>query len=108
MSEATFHKPVYGREKRRSSKPLEEFDPRLQKYKNTAQGRLTEFLGKVHGKGFVCPSCLTLHLSIGKMRHRLTVENHFHQSYIAKRNFRVGLKNSPCFSFQIKADQAEH
>ena len=50
MSEATFHKPVYGREKRRSSKPLEEFDPRPPEYKNTAQGRLTEFLGKVRGK----------------------------------------------------------
>ena len=94
MSEATFHKPVYGREKRRSSKPLEEFAPRPPEYKNTTQGRLTEFLGKVHGKGLcVCPSYLTLHLSIGKMRHRLAVENHFHQSYLAKRNFRVVLKS---------------
>ena len=94
MSEATFHKPVYGCEKRRSSKPLEVFAPRPPEYKNTTQGRLIEFLGKVHGKGLcVCPSCLTLHLSIGKMRHRLAVENHFHQSYLAKRNFRVVLKS---------------
>ena len=57
MSEATFHKPVCGREKRRSSKPLEEFAPRPPEYKNTAQGRLTEFLGKVHGKG-LCVSLM--------------------------------------------------
>ena len=57
MSEATFHKPVYGREKRRSSKPLEEFDPRPPEYKNTAQGHLKEFLGKVCGKG-LCVSLM--------------------------------------------------
>ena len=57
MSKATFHKPVYGRKKRRSSKPLEEFAPRPPEYKNTAQGRLTEFLGKVHRKG-LCVSLM--------------------------------------------------
>ena len=51
MSEATFHKPVYGREKKQSSKPLEEFDPGPPEYKNTVQEWLTEFWGKVHGKG---------------------------------------------------------
>ena len=43
LSEVTFHKPVYGREKRRSLKPLKEFDPRPPGYKNSAQGRPTEF-----------------------------------------------------------------
>jgi hypothetical protein len=59
MSEAIFHKPVYGREKRRSSKPLEEFDPRPPECKNTAQERLTEFLG--HGKGL----CVSLMFNSG-------------------------------------------
>ena len=61
MSKAIFHKPVYGREKRRSSKPLEEFDPRPPECKNTAQERLTEFLGKVHGKGL----CVSLMFNSG-------------------------------------------
>ena len=36
MSEATFEKHVYGKEKRRSLKPLEEFDPRPIKLRGTA------------------------------------------------------------------------
>ena len=51
MSEATFEKHVYGKEKRRSLKPLEQFDPRPIELRGTANERLSELLDKLRGKG---------------------------------------------------------
>lgn len=57
MSEATFQKHVYGQERKRSFKPLEDFDPRPTEYRNTAQDQLTEMLSKIRGKG-LCVSLM--------------------------------------------------
>ena len=51
MSEGTFEKHVYGKQKKRSLKPLEEFDPRPVELRGTANERLPELLDKLHGKG---------------------------------------------------------
>lgn len=51
MSEATFHKHVYGRERKRNLKPLETFDPRPSEFKGTAGANLPTLLDKVRGKG---------------------------------------------------------
>ena len=51
LSKVVFEKHSYGRERKRSLKPMEEFDPRLAEYHNTAKDLLQDFLGKVKGKG---------------------------------------------------------
>ena len=53
MSEVTFEKHVYGKEKRRSLKPLEEFDPRPIELRGTTNERLPELLDKLCGKGLI-------------------------------------------------------
>ncbi len=58
MSDASFHKHVYGRERKRSLKPLEDFDPRPVEYRATATDRLPELLDKLRGKGL----CVSLTL----------------------------------------------
>ena len=50
MSEATFHKHVYGRERKHCLKPLETFDPRAVELKGTAGANLPALLDKVRGK----------------------------------------------------------
>lgn len=57
MSEVQFQKHVYGREKKKSSKPLEDFDPRPPEYHNTARGQMKELLEKICGKG-LCVSLM--------------------------------------------------
>ena len=57
MSEATFQKHVYGHERKRQHKSLEDFDPRPPEYKKTGESRLTNLLEKVRGKG-LCVSLL--------------------------------------------------
>lgn len=46
-----FKKHSYGRERKRSQKIMEDFDPRPAEYHNTAKNLLHDFLGKVKGKG---------------------------------------------------------
>ena len=58
MSESTFQKYVYGRERKRTLKPLEDFDPRPEQYRGTAMDRLPELLDKLRGKGL----CISLAL----------------------------------------------
>ena len=58
MADAVFHKHVYGRERKRTLKPLEDFDPRPMEYRVTANDRLPELLDKLCGKGL----CVSLTL----------------------------------------------
>ena len=51
MSEAVFHKPVYGRQQKHTLSSITDFDPRPQRYRGTAPALLEEFLEKVKGKG---------------------------------------------------------
>ena len=51
LSKVVFEKHSYGRERKRSLKLMEEFDPRPAVYQNTAKDLLQDFLGKVKGKG---------------------------------------------------------
>ena len=51
MSDASIKKHSYGKQRKVELLPLEEFDPRPRKYRGSAPARLTEFLGKVRGKG---------------------------------------------------------
>ena len=51
LSEIVFEKHSYGRQRKRSLKITEEFDPRPAEYHNTAKHLLQDFLGKVKEKG---------------------------------------------------------
>ena len=51
VSQATFEEHVYGKPKKRHLKPLEEFDPRPDHLRGTANERLPELLEAVQGKG---------------------------------------------------------
>lgn len=51
LSKIVFEKHSYGRERKRSLKIMEDFDPRPAEYHNTAKDLLQDFLGKVKGKG---------------------------------------------------------
>lgn len=65
MADAVFEKHVYGRERKRTLKPLEEFDPRPVQYRGTAKDHLPALLDKLHGKGL----CISLTLD-PKMQSR--------------------------------------
>ena len=54
MADAVFHKHVYGRERKCTLKPLEDFDPRPMEYRGTANDRLPELLDKAMWKGAMC------------------------------------------------------
>ena len=58
MADANFEKHVYGRERKRSMEPIEDFDPRPPESIGTVIGRLTDLLAKVQGKGFGVSSLL--------------------------------------------------
>ena len=51
ISDAKVEKHMYGKQRKLNLSPLEEFDPRPHKYRGTAPSQLTDFLGKVRGKG---------------------------------------------------------
>ena len=51
ISDAKVEKHMYGKQRKLNLSPLEEFDPRPHKYQGTAPAQLTDFLGKVRGKG---------------------------------------------------------
>jgi len=51
ISDVSVEKHTYGKQKKIELLPLEEFDPRPPEYRDTASSQLTEFLGKVRGKG---------------------------------------------------------
>lgn len=51
ISDANVEKHTYGKQRKVDLLSLEEFDPRPNKYHGTAPSQLTEFLGKVRGKG---------------------------------------------------------
>ena len=51
ISDVHVEKHMYGKQRKVELLPLEEFDPRPSKYQGTASAQLTEFLGKVRGKG---------------------------------------------------------
>ena len=70
MSEATFEKHVYGKEKRQSLKPLEEFDPHPIELRGTANERLPELLHKLCGKG------LSISLSLDSKTRCWNLEGH--------------------------------
>ncbi len=57
ISEVNFEKHVYGRTSKRSLKNLEEFDPRPEKYRGTAEENLKTLLKNVHDQG-LCISLL--------------------------------------------------
>ena len=51
ISDIHVEKHTYGKQKKIELLPLEEFDPRPQKYRQTASSQLDRFLEKVRGKG---------------------------------------------------------
>ena len=51
MADAKFEKHVYGRERKHSMKPLEEFDPRPPESVGTALENLKKFLPEMQGRG---------------------------------------------------------
>ena len=57
MADSKFQKHAYGKEKKRSYVPIEEFDPRPQAYRGTASNNMSVLLDKVKGKG-LCVSLL--------------------------------------------------
>lgn len=57
MAEASFSKHVYGRERKRTFKSLEEFDPRKAKFRGTANERLPDLLTNLRGEN-LCISLL--------------------------------------------------
>lgn len=70
FSEAKFPKHTYGRQNKRTMKPLENFDPRPQEYRGTAVSHLPELLGKVRGKG------LSISLSLDPQMKFWTDQSH--------------------------------
>ena len=57
ISEARFEKHVYGKERKRSLQPIEDFDPRPVEYRGTANQNLPTFLDKIRGEQ-LCVSLL--------------------------------------------------
>ena len=51
IAESVFEKHVYGRQRKHSIKPLEDFNPQPESFRKTANDNLTVFLGKVRGLG---------------------------------------------------------
>lgn len=51
ITEASFQKHVYGRERKHQLLSLADFDPRPIEFRGTTNERLKDFLGKVRGKG---------------------------------------------------------
>ena len=51
MSDATFEKHVYGQTKKVKRLPIEDFDPRPEKYRSKVDTHMKKFLDAVHGKG---------------------------------------------------------
>ena len=51
ISDAVFHKHVYGRQRKRELKPIEEFDPRPVDLRGKSKEHLKIFLDKVRGQG---------------------------------------------------------
>lgn len=51
MSDATFEKHVYGQTKKVKLLPIEDYDPRPEKYRNKVDTHMEKFLAAVRGKG---------------------------------------------------------
>ena len=64
MGDAVFEKHVFGRECKRKVVAVEDFDPRPQKYRGTANERVPILLDKIRGEGL----CISLLLD-PKVRH---------------------------------------
>ena len=50
ISDLTFEKHVYGRERKHHLNPIKDFDPRPSEFRGTLSARLPDFLQKVRGK----------------------------------------------------------
>ena len=50
MSEASFIKHEYGREKKRTVEPLEDFDPHPVEFRGSASEHLPDIVDKIHGE----------------------------------------------------------
>ena len=51
MSDATLEKHVYGQDKKVKLLPIEDYDPRPEKYRNNIDAHMKKFLAAVRGKG---------------------------------------------------------
>ena len=51
MSDAIFEKHVCGRDKKVKLLPIEDYDPRPEKYRNNIDAHMKKFLAAVRGKG---------------------------------------------------------
>ena len=51
MSDATFEKHIYGRTKKVKLLPIEDYDPRPEKYRNNIDTHMKKILAAVRGKG---------------------------------------------------------
>ena len=51
MSDATFEKHIYGRTKKVKCLPIEDYDPRPEKYRNKVDTHMKKFLAAVRCKG---------------------------------------------------------
>ena len=58
FSEANFHKHVYGKQRKRALKPLEDFEPRPAEFRGTAKDGMPQLLDKLCSKGL----CISLSL----------------------------------------------
>ena len=66
MSDASFKKHVYGRERKHSLQPIEDFDPRPPESIGTEKARLDDFLSKTQGLGLSISSLLDPKLQVWK------------------------------------------
>jgi hypothetical protein len=85
MSEASFEKHVYGKERKHQYVPMENFDPRPVPYRGTAKKTIyTLCLTKSMGKDFVFLFCLIqLHVTATLVTYQM----HLLQRYLQSKNF---------------------
>ena len=94
VSEAVFHKHVYGRERKYDRKPLEDFDPRPPDLRGKTEDHLKVFLTKVRGQGLGVLFFLTKNAGVGRPVNRSYILLLCHP----RLSYNRGLKNSkkPC------------
>ena len=66
MADASFRKHVYGRERKHSLQPIEDFDPRPSESIGTETSRLNEFMSKMQGLSLGVSSLLDTKLQVWK------------------------------------------
>jgi hypothetical protein len=68
IAEASFEKHVYGREKKRKVKPLEDFDPRPVEFRGTVRARLPALLEKIRREQLCVSLLFDEHFATGMIQ----------------------------------------